>query len=91
MSLRALGWSAATLYTNVYFRSGGQVNYVPQAHALKTRVMRSGAWMNSVGKSAYLVEADFQKPVAQSRRMTHCLRTPRRVATSICNGARHSK
>jgi len=62
--------AVSCLYTNVYFRAGGQdvssiVNYVPQAHALKTRVMRSGAWMNSVGKSAYLVEADFQKRVAQ--------------------------
>ena len=60
----------ACLYNNVYFRAGGQdvssiVNYVPQAHALKTRVMKSGAWMNSVGKSAYMVEADFQKRVAQ--------------------------
>lgn len=60
----------ACLYNNVYFRAGGQdvssiVNYVPQAHALKTRVMKSGAWMKSIGKSAYMVEADFQKRVAQ--------------------------
>ena len=37
----------ACLYNNVYFRAGGQdvssiVNYVPQAHALKTQVMKSG-------------------------------------------------
>ena len=60
----------ACLYNNVYFRAGGQdvssiVNYVPQAHALKTRVMKSGAWLNSVGKSAYMMEADFQKRVTQ--------------------------
>ena len=60
----------ACLYNNVYFRAGGQdvssiVNYVPQAHALKTRVMKSGAWLNSVGKSAYMLEADFQKRVTQ--------------------------
>src|SRR5688572_13489606 len=35
---------------NVYFRAGGQdvssiVNYVAQAHALKMRVMKSGAWL----------------------------------------------
>lgn len=58
------------LYNNVYFRANGQdvsviTNYVPQAHALKTRVMRSGAWLNSVGRSAYMAEADFQKRVAQ--------------------------
>lgn len=60
----------ACLYSEARFKAAGQevsflTNYVPQAHALKTRVMRSGAWLNSVGRSAYMAEADFQKRVAQ--------------------------
>tara|TARA_R110000782_G_scaffold206115_1_gene294357 strand:+ start:1864 stop:3396 length:1533 start_codon:yes stop_codon:yes gene_type:complete len=56
------------LSTSVNFKAGGQdvssiVNFVPQAQACKTRLTKSGAWLNSVGKTSYLLEPDFQKRV----------------------------
>lgn len=58
------------LFNNVYFRAGGQdvssiVNYVPQAQSAKCRLQKTGAWMNTTGKSAYMVESDFAKRVDQ--------------------------
>ena len=55
----------AGMYDNAYFRGGGQdissvVNYLPQASQVKNRLSKSGAWLKSVGKSAYMMEADFQ-------------------------------
>jgi hypothetical protein len=56
------------LFSNVYFRAGGQdvssiVNFVPQAQAVKTRLTKSGAWLNTIGKDSYRLEPDFQKRV----------------------------
>ena len=56
------------LYDNVYVKAQGQdvstlTNYVAQCGSLKTRLKKSGAWLNNVGKSAYLCEADFNKRV----------------------------
>jgi hypothetical protein len=58
------------LYDNVYFKGAGQdistaVNYVGQSNALKNRLQKTGAWLASVGKSAYMLESDFQKRVNQ--------------------------
>ena len=55
---------ASNLYSNVYFRCGGQdvssiVSYVPQAAAAKNRLNKTGAWLNTIGKSAYMLDADF--------------------------------
>jgi len=60
----------ATLFDNIYFKASGQdvsscVNYIPQAQSLKNRLSKTGAWLNSVGKSAYGLEADFSKRVDQ--------------------------
>jgi hypothetical protein len=59
---------AACLYNNAYFKAGGQdvssiVNYIPQASALLHRTSKSRAWLNSIGKSAYMMNADFQERV----------------------------
>jgi hypothetical protein len=56
------------LYNNVYFRAGGSdvssiVNYCPQAGIVKCRLGKSGAWLNSIGKSAYGLDADFDNRV----------------------------
>ena len=52
------------LFDNCFFYAGGQnvsscINYGPQAHALAYRLRKSGAWMNSIGKDAYGICADF--------------------------------
>jgi hypothetical protein len=62
--------ACGNLYDNVYFKGAGQdissaVNYVGQSAALKNRLQRTGAWLASVGKSAYMLESDFQKRVNQ--------------------------
>ena len=62
--------ACGNLYDNVYFKGAGQdistaVNYVGQSNALKNRLQKTGAWLASVGKSAYLLESDFQKRVNQ--------------------------
>jgi len=62
--------ACGNLYDNVYFRGAGQdissaVNYVSHSQALKTRLQKTGAWMNTIGKSAYLMESNFQKRVNQ--------------------------
>lgn len=54
----------SNLFTNCYFRAGGSdvssiVNRSAQAHQVKTRLSRSGAWLNSIGKSAYFYEGSF--------------------------------
>jgi hypothetical protein len=59
---------AGNLFTNVYFRAGGQdvssiVNYCPQAAACKNRIDKSGAWLNTTGKDSYALDADFQSRV----------------------------
>ena len=61
--------ACANLFDNVYFKGAGQdissaVNYVAQSAALKNRLQKSGAWLQSVGKSAYMLNADFQERVA---------------------------
>ena len=60
--------ACANLFDNVYFKGAGQdissaVNYVAQSAALKNRLQKSGAWLQSVGKSAYMLNA-FQERVA---------------------------
>jgi hypothetical protein len=52
------------MFDNSFFYAGGQnvsscINYGPQAHALAYRLRKSGAWMNSIGKDAYGICADF--------------------------------
>lgn len=59
------------LYNNAYFRAGGQdvssiVNYIPQAAALLARTTKPGAWLNSIGKSAYMLNPSFQERVAMT-------------------------
>ena len=56
------------LYNNCYFRAGGSdvssiVNFCPQAGIVKSRLGKSGAWLNSIGKSAYGLDADFDNRV----------------------------
>jgi hypothetical protein len=62
--------ACGNLFDNVYFRGAGQdissaVNYVSHSQAAKTRLQKSGAWLQSIGKSAYLMESNFQKRVNQ--------------------------
>ena len=52
------------MYNNVYFKAGGQnvsslVSYIPQASQIKNRLMLSGAWSDSIGKSAFMVNPSF--------------------------------
>ena len=58
------------LFNNVYMRAGGQdisslVNYVPQGSAIKNRTMKSGAWLKSLGASAFGLQPDFNTRVKQ--------------------------
>ncbi len=58
------------LYDNIYFRGAGQeissaISCVAHSQALKTRLQKTGSWLNSIGKSAYLMESNFQKRVNQ--------------------------
>ena len=53
---------------SIYFKANEQdvssiVNYIPQASALLQRTSKSGAWLNSIGKSAYMMNSDFQERV----------------------------
>ena len=52
------------LYNNAMFYAGGRqvsqiVNGLPQASALKARLLRHNAWNQSMGKEAYMSEAEF--------------------------------
>lgn len=54
----------ANLFDNVYVRGGGAdissiVNYAAQASQVKMRLSKTRAWMNSIGKSAFGISADF--------------------------------
>ena len=56
------------LFDNVYFRGGGQdisniVSYAPQASMLRQRLTKSGAWLNSMGKDVYGLDADYTSRV----------------------------
>ena len=58
-----------SLYSSATFRVGGQdvssnSTFIPQCHALRTRSMKSQAFLASVGKSANMSVADFQERVA---------------------------
>jgi hypothetical protein len=60
--------ACSALYDNIYVKAGGSdisiiTNYVAQSGALKTRLQKTGAWLSTVGKSAYLLESDFNKRV----------------------------
>jgi len=60
--------ACACLFDNCYFRAGGQdvssiVQFLPQAHASKTRLMKTGAWLETMGDGAYLHDADFNNRV----------------------------
>jgi hypothetical protein len=37
------------------------VNYVPQASSAKSRLQKTGAWLNTIGKDAYMLESSFAK------------------------------
>jgi hypothetical protein len=39
------------------------VNYVPQTQALKNRLQKTGAWLSTIGKSAYALESNFQERI----------------------------
>ena len=56
------------LFDNVYFRGGGQdissiVSFAPQASALRQRLTKSGAWLNSMGKDVYALDASYTNRV----------------------------
>ena len=56
------------LFDNVYFRGGGQdissiVSFAPQASALRQRLTKSGAWLNSMGKDVYGLDASYTNRV----------------------------
>lgn len=58
----------SNLFTNCYFRAGGAdvssiVNRSALAHQVKTRLSKSGAWLNSIGKSAFFYDPDFTSRV----------------------------
>lgn len=58
----------SNLYNNCYFKAGGAdvssiVNYSAHAHQVKTRLSKSKAWLDSMGKSAYYHDPDFQSRV----------------------------
>ena len=58
----------AGLYDNVFVRGGGAdissiINYAGQAHQLKTRSTKSRAWRESIGKSAFGINASFNDRV----------------------------
>jgi hypothetical protein len=60
--------AVGALFNNCYALGGGQdisscVNGLPQASMVKNRISKSGAWLNSVGKSAYGLEPNFQKRI----------------------------
>jgi hypothetical protein len=60
----------AALFENVYCRGAGAdlssiINYAGQAHQVKTRATKSRAWMESVGKTAFGINASFQDRVNQ--------------------------
>lgn len=53
----------SNLFTNCYFRAGGQdvssiVNYAAQGEQTKKRLQRTGAWLSNIGK-IYGMEADY--------------------------------
>lgn len=57
-----------TLFSNAYFRLGGQsasdiTSYSQQASALKKRLNKTQPWLQSLGKEAYASESDFSKRV----------------------------
>ena len=57
------------LFNNCYFRAGGQdvssiVNYVPQASQAKMRLQKTGAWLSSIGKDAYMLESSYAKRIS---------------------------
>jgi hypothetical protein len=59
------------LFDNCFFYAGGApvsscINYGPQAHALSYRLKRSGAWLNTIGKDAYGICADYQRRLHMS-------------------------
>jgi len=56
--------AANNIYNNVYLRAGQQdissiINYSPQASMLKHRITKPGALLTYVGKSVYMLNADF--------------------------------
>lgn len=60
----------AGLWDNVYVRAGNAdvssiVNYAAQAHQVKTRLGKSKAWLDSIGRQAFGYSADFQDRVNQ--------------------------
>jgi hypothetical protein len=60
--------ACAAAFDNIYFRAGGQdvssiVQYAAQAHQVKNRITKSGAWLNQIGSEALLQESNFQKRV----------------------------
>lgn len=59
------------LFDNCIFMAGGQdvssiVNYAPQAHALKYRLKKSGAWMATTGKDAFGISPKFVQRLNQA-------------------------
>ena len=41
------------------------MNYVPQAAAAKIRLQKTGAWLNTIGKDAYMLESSFSKRLSK--------------------------
>ena len=61
----------STMYDNVSFTGGGSVMssinaYIPQAHTIKTRLGKSGAWQSTQGADIYNLDPDFNSRVIKS-------------------------
>ena len=61
--------ACASMYSNVYFRAGGQdvssvTQFAAQSAMVKSRTTTPSAWQKSIGRNALLQEPDFQKRVA---------------------------
>lgn len=76
------------LYNNCSIKMGGQDissinNYIQQASMLKNRFGRSGAWMQTVGRSSAFLEADLAKRISRLAVDTPLDVSPRPTILSI--------
>lgn len=82
----------ASLFTNCYARVGGMdissiVNFLPQAHQVKTRLDKSGSWLNSIGKSAFGMDPDWESRLAKTERKDIALGTNPEYTIAIAAAA----
>jgi hypothetical protein len=60
--------AGSCLYNNAYMRMGGQdvssiVNFLPQSSIIRKRLTKTGAWLDKVGGSAYVLQSSFQERI----------------------------